>query len=154
MSDFGIRASVSGSDVKSALSKKYAWTSKYPNPKVQLGQEPAHFDYEEYTFTSRPGDGRHHLITVPHGYGYTPANFAQISFDQSTFYLLPLVYAQAFDSNPLDGVDDGFSVWYEAYADDTNFYVDYNVNNSSYAPNPNGDTIYIKYTIFAETGMD
>lgn len=144
MADYGIKVSLPDSDTTSDADE-LVMSSAYPSPKVQLGVSPAHFDYESYTIPANPSAGTTtNLVSIPHGYTYTPANLVLVSFDQTYFKV------GSFVSTDLVFFEDR----YHCYCDETAFKIDVErVALGGPYPNLAGTVIYYKYYIFAEDGV-
>jgi hypothetical protein len=70
----GIKISTSG-DVFQSSPNQLAVSSDYPNLMILDSQQPPHFGNTEYTFTTNPAAGtQFNILTIPHGFGFIPAN--------------------------------------------------------------------------------
>ena len=143
MAYYGIKITLPGNSDSDVL-EELALSSEYGNPKIKMGQTPAHFDYESYTIPSNPSVGATtNLVSIPHGYDYVPAHLSLISFDQSTFFMGTKVISDFVN----------YEDRYHVYCNATNFVIDLQrVTLGGASPDLTGTVIYYKYNIFAEDG--
>jgi len=83
MSDYGMKISLDGFDVKTATPEQCSLHSKYACPKILLNQSPSHFGTYTHTFGSNPANGVTTLKSVVHGFNYKPMHFVLIKYDLS-----------------------------------------------------------------------
>lgn len=73
--DWGVKISLPGVDVKTATAKELVLSTAYPNPKVQLNKDPAHFGMIQLIYNGANqivGDVSRNITQFAHGYNYTP----------------------------------------------------------------------------------
>lgn len=137
MSDFGVKVSLPGYDVKTATPEQCSVHSDYANPKVKVAQTPAHFNIFTKSWSSNPGAGETTLLTVAHGYSYVPAVVCFIKYASGgNNYFQPLPYGTP-------------AYQYQAYSNSTNFII---IFNSDGTHDPTGESYQFKYFILAESG--
>lgn len=109
MSDYGIRVSIAGEDVKTCSDIDCSMTSKFPFLKGSTAS----------TGTKVINEGSQGTVTIAHGLGYIP--FVRLLTDMAgeleadTYYDSPLYYTDGF----------GFTVYALSRADSTNVYLDF-----------------------------
>lgn len=141
MSDYGIKISLPGYDVKTATPEQCVIHSGYACPKMKLGQTPAHFGTYTKVWASDPGDGVTVLKTINHALGYKPMIAVMINFDRTgdgDIVMMPL---------PAQG---GLSLQIYAYATTADLKIA--INRAAAGTNPTGETWIFKYYIFVENG--
>lgn len=144
MADWGIKVSLPGYDVKTATPEQMSIHSGYPSPKIDSRSSPAHFGTSTYTFSSEPAAGAViDLVTVAHGYGYTPAAISYMKdLASGNFYFLPLFFNPAGSDQRIVYFTDG-----------TNFKAQYRGETLGLPHQPvNGTSWTFKYYIFSENG--
>lgn len=144
MSTHGIKISLPGYDVKTATPEQCAVHSDYANPKIRTNQTPAHFNTVNYAFSSDPASGTYNLLTIAHGFSYTPAGIA---------FIIDRQYSPAHSSlAPLYFDASGNHQLIAAYTDSTNLKIDYIVNNNADPThiNVNGFSFTFKYYLLLE----
>lgn len=147
MTDFGAKATIPDNDARkyyNPLMDGISFTSGRSALKAQLGQDPKHVDFTEYTFTSNPGDGNHVLLTIPHGYDYKPLAWVMGTRNDSDFFILQPTWVLAL-SFPIYLQDVTYTVT------DTNLVITLRVSGSASAPSLNGVTLGFKYYLFTES---
>lgn len=73
MSDYGMKVSLPGYDVRTATPEQCVMHSGYPSPKVKMDASPSHFGVIDVSFTSNIPAGTYLLYSFAHGYSYRPA---------------------------------------------------------------------------------
>lgn len=142
--NYGIKSSRENQDVLAFELEQGSVTSQYSTPKIKPNQTPKHVDVPTYTWGSNPAAGTYTLITIAHGYSYTPMQWSMMShtiYTVGSFYrTLPVLFGGAN------------SDLFYAYTDATNFYVKLKRVGTG-ATNISGSTLTVKYMIFAEDGV-
>lgn len=139
MSDYGMKISLDGYDVKTASPEQCAVHSGYACPKIKIGQSPAHFGVYSHTFASTPAVGETVLTTINHGLGYKPMHMVLIKFnDGSADKAMPLPSQY------------GISLQIYAYCTASNLVIA--INRAPDGSDPTGQTWVFKYYIFVEQG--
>lgn len=148
MSNYGMKISLPGYDVKIATPEQCAIHSGYPSPKIKTTASPAHFGITDYTFSSDPANGTHNLLSIAHGYsGYIPAALVFVKnypFANDLFHQLPFVIDEvAYDAQ---------TIIY--YTNSTHLKIDYVCSNNGTGGHQDvtGFRYVFKHYLFAEEG--
>lgn len=144
MSNFGIKISLPGDDVQETDLKKFILNTEYSQMKIKLGETPRHFEYVTYTHPSEPANNSTTtLVTIPHGYPYTPIAIVWMSFDNTTWFSIESQFNLDLMS--------GSRHLYLTQTDLTNLYIRLQKDGSNPPlPTLNGTTVYFKYMIFTD----
>lgn len=152
-----LHLSEEGFPVETADIKNLIIDSRYTHPKIVLGNDPSHFSYDDYTFSSEPGNNSTTtLFTIPHGYDYIPMSIVQMVLPGGTIVNLPYIQFQSIFVPPST-----FGTYEERFyyaTDDTNLkiYFKRTLTDGSRpgGTNKNGTTYSFKRQIFAESGLE
>lgn len=158
MSEKILQLSEEGFDPNSAAVKDLIIDSDYTHPKIVLGNEPSHFEYQTYTFGSEPAaNSTTTLFTIPHGYDYIPMVIVQMVADEfgDTIFNLPFIQADSLFTPP--STFGFFEEEFYYYADSTNVYIKFKRTvvdgTRPSGVDKNGTTWSFKHLIFAESGL-
>ncbi len=140
MSDFGLKISLPGYDVKSAAPEQCAVHSSYPPLKAKTNQTPKHIATLNVDFTSTITQASvQTLYAINHGYGYIPFTLANIKFIDSG----------GGENLGIGSVQIGASLDIQAFCTGSQFqvtiYDDFNWTSSA-------ASLEVSYYIFAENG--
>jgi hypothetical protein len=140
MSDYGVKTTIDDDDVFTAADKEFSLYTKYVSPKMQ----EAHVNIYDYTFPDNPsGPTLRDLVTVSHGYSYTP---------------LALVYVKDVTNNKYSMLRYNMSMVvaqrFVYYTNDTTFKIQYDVGAGGPEFDITGYRFIFKYFIWCETGMN
>lgn len=146
---WGIKISLPGYDVSTATPEQLALSSDYISPKLLLNQTPAHANTFSYVVpTSLSAGSTTNLLTVAHGYSYTPASICHYTgymddgTGQVSYGVCP---ANIVNAPPVQVI---------AYCTPTQFKIDLVVDGSwsdPLSPPPGGQTLNFRYYILAES---
>jgi len=148
MNDNKFIVTLEGYDAETATPEQCSVHSDYPIPKM----ENDHYGTVEYTFTADPPVGTLNMVTIPHGYNYTPM---AIVFAEDTSgsldFVIPIKW-YVYKSVPGLEMTEQLIKY---YVDDTNLKIDYVRTEPSMSPDPgdidmNGRIYTFKYYIFVE----
>lgn len=147
MSNFGIKISLPDDDVQNTELKKFVLNSEYSHLKIKLGENPRHFEYVTYTFSSEPTNNTTTtLLTIPHKYSYTPIAIVWMSFDNTNWFSIESQFNLDFGT--------GSRHLYKTETDLTNLYIKLQKDGTNPPlPNLTGTTIYFKYMIFTDDSL-
>jgi hypothetical protein len=149
---YGIKISLPGYDVKTATPEQLALSSDYISPKLRLNQSPAHAGIVSYTVpTSFAAFTTVNILTVNHGYSYTPAALCHW-----TGYTDNVVATRSFGTAPMQLITSP-DMRIIAYCTPTQFKIDaYRGNDFGFGPSIpapiGGQTVNLRYYILAESG--
>ena len=133
------KVSLPGHDVKTATPEECAVTSEYPPLKAKIGQDPEHIGLLEVDFTAAVSQGTTHtLLTIPHGYGYTPLTLSNIEFFDGSQTIVGVGWAAV-----------GATLSIKAEAGTSDFKVTINDSNNWTSSSAR---LKVSYYIFAEEG--
>lgn len=158
MSEKILQLSEPGVDPSSASVRELILDSDYTHPKIVLGNNPSHFEFDSYTFGSEPSaNSDTTLFTIPHGYDYIPMAIVQMVADEfgDTIFNLPFIQQGSLFTPP--STFGFFEEKFYYYADSTNVYIKFKrtVVDGTRPPgvDKNGTTWSFKWLIFAESGL-
>jgi hypothetical protein len=144
-SDYGVKVSLPGYNVKTATPEQCVIHSNYDTFKVNRHASPAHFGVVHVVFNTSPGiSTTTNIYTKNHPYGYQPSTW--VHAEQTTAASVP--YLQTIDGELSTGVDDNFIF----YATTTQFKIDFVRGGFSTGGSMVGRTYNFRYYIFAEDG--
>lgn len=148
----GIKISLPGYDVNTATPEQLALSSDYISPKLKLNQTPSHAGYTTYAVpTSFPAFTTVNILTVDHGYSYTPASLCHW-----TGYIDNLSASVSFGTAPMQLIIvPDFKII--SYCTPTQFKIDIyrgdDFGSGPAIPAPiGGQTVGLRYYILAESG--
>jgi len=140
MSDYGIKISLPGFDVKTATPEQCVLHSGFDTFKVKRAATPAHFGVVQLFFATEPTNGTTtNIFEMEHGYDYRPSCMVHM------------------DDGTLVGIDgkielDAFAeTYFLCYVTDTEFKIDF-VKGTTAPPVMLGDTYTFRYYVFSEDG--
>lgn len=140
MSDYGLKISLPGYDVKTATPEQCAVHSSFSQLKAKIGQPSPHVALLDVDFTATVAQNVTHTVyTINHDYGYVPFNLSSIEFTDG---LGTTVYGLGYA-----GV--GVNLAINAYCTSTQFivtiYDNFNWTNAN-------ARLKVSYYLFAENG--
>jgi len=144
MSEYGIKISLPGYDVKTATPEQCAVHSDYPVPKIAMDKTPSHFGIVHYTIPKGTYvDGTYNIFVTVHGWGYVPTALVYGGND--------LYFGQQNSPLPLS-IGDSLGLTY--YVDDNILSIDYTIDSfGSGSIVLDADIpLTFKYYIFVEDG--
>lgn len=137
---YGIKATRTGESVMTAADKDLAFSTEYPS----IAMQEDHVGILDYTFPDSPGVTRT-LITVAHGYSYTPLAMVYVK-DVTTGHYATLRYGVAID------IMSGKIQEFHYYTDATNFKILFRVTSGAVI-DMTGRQYVFKYFIWTQQGM-
>lgn len=133
MSDYGIKVSQKGQDADTAAFEDLIASSKYPTPKIKIGEATPHFGYGEYVVPA--GTAKKTVLSIEHDYGYTAAPIVLVSTGGGLWRPAPTLW---FFSGPE----------IDAYCTATHFKIEITAGSSS----ASGLTLKYRYYILDREG--
>lgn len=144
MSDFGLKISLPGVDVKTATPEQCSIHTSYDSLKVRIDNQNPQEGNILITFNDTPSAGTYNITTIHHGYGYIPAYY---------FFFDTLSSNTQTDAEvgSIFGLDADHASIFQAIPDDQN--ITFNLVTDGVFDTLAGKFYAFRFYVFANDGM-